>query len=45
MAGLFIGFLLRNASLVKADNPISDGMAQAILALLDSFQELHLEIW
>ena len=26
MAGLFIGFLLRNASLVKADNPISDGI-------------------
>ena len=53
-------FSLRNASLVEADNPISDGIAicfspcwmrariikaQAILALLDSFQELHLEIW
>ena len=59
MAGLFIGFWLKNASLVKADNPISDGIVfvfhlagcvrelsdQAILALLDSFQELHLEIW
>ena len=58
-----LGFWLRNASLVKAVNPISDGIvfvflpcwmrtriiriikAQAILALLDSFQELHLEIW
>ena len=28
MAGLFIGFLVKkyNASLVKADNPISDGI-------------------
>ena len=53
-----LGFSLRNASLVKADNPISDGIvfvfhlagcvrikAQSILALLDSFQELHLDIW
>ena len=56
-----LGFWLRNASLVKADNPTSDGIvfvfhlaawmrgrnikAQAILALLDSFQELRLEIW
>ena len=50
---------LRDASLVKVGNPISDGIvfvvhlawcvlkrvqnSQAILALLDSFQELHLE--
>ena len=53
-----LGFWLRIASLVKADNPISDDIvfspcwmrtriikAQRILALLDSFQELHLEIW
>ena len=54
-----LGFWLRNVSLVKADNPISDGIvcfspywmrtriikAQVILALLDSFQKLHLEIW
>ena len=49
-----LGFWLRNASLVKVGNPISDGIvsfftlldtlkSQAILALLDSFQELHLE--
>ena len=52
-------FWLRDASLVKVGNPISDGIvfvfhlalwvlkrvhnSQAILALLDSFQELHLE--
>ena len=53
-----LGFWLRNTSLVKAGNPISDGVvfvfhlvwcvrglkkSEAILALLDSFQELHLE--
>ena len=53
-----LDFWLRNASLVKVGNPISDGIvfifspclmrkrvkkSQAILALLDSFQELHLE--
>ena len=54
-----LGFWLRNTSLVKVGNPISDGIvfvfhlalwvlkrvhnSQAILALLDSFQELHLE--
>ena len=55
-----LGFWLKNASLVKADNPdfgwhrfcfspcwMRTGIikAQAILALLDSFQELLLEIW
>ena len=53
-----VGFWLRNASLVKVGNPISDGIifvfhlawyvrvaekSDAILALLDAFQELHLE--
>ena len=47
------GFCLRNTSLVKVGNPISDGIvfafhlawckSEAILALLHSFQELHLE--
>ena len=56
---LFFFFWMRDASLVKGGNPISDGIvfvfqlawcvlkriqnSQAILALLDSFQELHLE--
>ena len=60
IAGLFIGFCLRNASLMKVGNPILVGIvfvfhlawsemlkrvknSQAILALLDSFQGLHLE--
>ena len=50
-----LNFWLRNAPLVKVGNPISDGIvfvhhagcglkkSQAILVLLDSFQELHLE--
>ena len=52
-----LGFWLRNTSLVKVGNPISDGIvfvspclmrkriakSEAILALLDTFQELHLE--
>ena len=53
-----VGFWLRNTSLVKVGNPISDGIifffhlawyvrvaekSDAILALLDTFQELHLE--
>ena len=53
-----VGFWLRNTSLVKFGNPISDGIifvfhlawyvrvaekSDAILALLDTFQELHLE--
>ena len=51
------GFWLRNTSLVKVRNPISDGIvfvftlldakriakSEAILAVLDTFQELHLE--
>ena len=49
-----LNFWFRNAPLVKVGNPISDGIvfvhhagcrlkkSQAILALLDSFQELHL---
>ena len=55
MAGLFIGFWLRNAPLVG--NPISESIvfknepthftllekSQAILALLDGFQDLHLD--
>ena len=55
MAGLFIGFLLRNAPLVR--NPISESIvfknepthftlletSQAILALFDAFQDLHLD--
>ena len=51
MAGLFIEFWLRNQSLVKVGNPIFRfspcwmrvEKSQAILALLDSFQELHLK--
>ena len=66
MAGLFIGFSLRNAPLVKViANPILDGIvfknelthftlldsvmrrrverSHEILALLDGFQELHLD--
>ena len=53
-----LGFWLRNTSLVKGGNPISDGTvgvfhlcwfvkrvekSEAILALLDTFQDLHLE--
>ena len=54
-----LGFWLRNTSLVKVGNPISDGIvfvftflddmrkriakSEAILAFLDTFQELHLE--
>ena len=52
-----VGFWLRNTSLVKVGNPISDGIvfvfplawcvrvekSEPILALLDTFQELHLE--
>ena len=38
MAGLFIGFLLRNASLVKADNPISDGIVFVFFTLLDAYE-------
>ena len=55
MAGLFIGFWLRNAPLVG--NPISENIVfknepnhftllekcQAILALFDGFQDLHLD--
>ena len=56
---ILLGFWLRNTSLVKVGNPISDGIvfvshlaflipkrvekSQAILGLLDSFQELYLE--
>ena len=54
-----LGFWLRNTSLVKVGNPISDGIvfvftllslmrkrvakSEAILALLDTFRERHLE--
>ena len=52
-----LGFWLRNTSLVKVGNLISDGVvfvfnclkrkgvekSEAILALLDTFQKLHLE--
>ena len=52
-----LGFWLRNTSLVKVGNPLSDGIvfvftllnarrvanSEAILALLDTFQKLHLE--
>ena len=57
--GCLLVFWLRDTSLVKVRNPISDGIvfvvrlarcvlkrvrnSQAIVALLDSFQELHLE--
>ena len=54
MASLFLGFWLRKVSLVKVGNPIWDSIvfvftsldakkSEAILALLFSFQELHLE--
>ena len=55
-----LGFWLRNTSLVKVGNPISDSIvfvfvllnyimrkrvskSEALLALLDTFEELHLE--
>ena len=33
-----LGFWLRNASLVKADNPISDGIVFVFFTLLDAYE-------